>query len=129
MNFLLWHENKRIRKLAHSLITCQNGPIYKLCTLSTKSYINVQQRQTEMKKRKKRNCSPNKFRFDCNIPIMMRSQNMRNSKKVARLANRARKISQDAFLSDLYKGMYKAYIKNNNRLPYQHLENILNKVR
>ena len=61
--------------------------------------------------------------------IMTKSQKTRNSKKVARLANRARKISRDAFLSDLCKGMYDAYVQNNSRLPYRHLENILREVK
>ena len=60
---------------------------------------------------------------------MTKSRNTRNSKKVARLANRDRKISRDAFLSDLCKGMYNVYVKNNNRLPYRHLEKLLNKVK
>ena len=42
--------------------------------------------------------------------IMMQSRNTRNSKKVARLANRDGKISQDAFLYDLYKGVYDAHV-------------------
>ena len=52
----------------------------------------------------------------------------RNSQRVIRYANRARKISRDALLSDLCKGMYEAYKKNNNRLPYGHLNNLLKEV-
>ena len=63
------------------------------------------------------------------IVIMTKSRNTRNSKKVARLANRARKISRNAFLSDLCKGMYDAYVQNDGRLPYRHLENIHREVK
>ena len=59
----------------------------------------------------------------------MTKHKTKNSKKVVTYANRAWKISRDALLQDLCKGVYKAYKKNSNRQPYGHLNNLLKGVK
>ena len=53
----------------------------------------------------------------------------RNSKRVMKCANRARKISRNVLLEELCKGMYKAYQSNGDRLPYRHLSKLLEEVK
>ena len=51
-----------------------------------------------------------------------------NSKKVAKYANQALRVSRNALLIELYRGMYEAYRNNGNRLPYGHLAKLLKEV-
>ena len=58
--------------------------------------------------------------------IMARKSN--TSKKVAKYANQALKVSRNALLEELCRGMYEAYKVNGNRLPYRHLAKLLKEV-
>ena len=51
-----------------------------------------------------------------------------NSKKVAKYANQALKVSRNALLVELCRGMYEASKNNGNRLPYGHLAKLLKEV-
>ena len=49
----------------------------------------------------------------------------KNSLELDRLAKRAQRNGRQALLDDICEGMYEKYLRNNNRLPYGHLEGIL----
>ena len=45
-----------------------------------------------------------------------------NSKKVAKYANQALRVSRNALLIEMCRGMYEAYKINGNRLPFRHIK-------
>ena len=53
----------------------------------------------------------------------------KTSKQAESYANRAIKTSRAALLDDVCEGMYKEYINNNKRLPYDHVTNLLNELK
>ena len=44
-------------------------------------------------------------------------------------ADRALKTSRSALLKDICEGMYKEFVRNNNRLPYGHVTQLLNALK
>ena len=59
--------------------------------------------------------------------IEMRST--KTSKRVQSYANRAIQTSRKALLKDACDGMYNEYVRNNNKLPYAHVTNLVNELK
>ena len=59
--------------------------------------------------------------------IEMRST--KTSKRVQSYANRAIQTSMKALLKDACDGMYNEYVRNNNKLPYGHVTNLVNELK
>ena len=51
------------------------------------------------------------------------------SRKSQAYANRAIKAGRKALLHEVSKGMYEAYLQNNNRLPYGHVGGLLSEMK
>ena len=57
-----------------------------------------------------------------------RKRATKTSKKSQLYANRAVRASRKALLHEICKGMYEAYVKNDNRLPWGYVGGILNEL-
>ena len=65
--------------------------------------------------------------------MALRSSNRKRATKTSQksqlYANRAVRASRKALLHEICKGMYEAYVKNDNRLPWGHVGGILDELK
>ena len=60
--------------------------------------------------------------------FMMANRKTRNSRRVIHCANKAKRKSRDILLDKLCNGLFDAFKKNGNKLPYKHMSNLLKEV-
>ena len=58
----------------------------------------------------------------------MTNRKTRNSRRVIRCANKAKRKSRDALLDELCNRLFGAFKKNGNNLPYKYMSNILKEL-